>query len=88
MTAAICDLRLGRPYFDRMLDAREADLSDELPADIAALEDYADGTSAELMRLALDVLGTGDPQAEVAAPTLTLPRKRGRELEPASLIEL
>jgi NADH dehydrogenase [ubiquinone] 1 alpha subcomplex assembly factor 6 len=77
LTTAIRDFGLSRPHFDRMIDAREADLSDELPADIAALEDYVDGTSAELMRLALDVLGTGYPQAEVAAPTLTLPRKRG-----------
>ena len=35
------------------------DLADEPPADMAALEAYAEGTSAELIRLALEVLGRG-----------------------------
>ncbi|HTV89591.1 MAG TPA: squalene/phytoene synthase family protein, partial [Stellaceae bacterium] len=50
-----------------MLDARERDLADPSPADIAALEDYADATSGSLVRLALAVLGATDPWACQAA---------------------
>jgi NADH dehydrogenase [ubiquinone] 1 alpha subcomplex assembly factor 6 len=56
LTTAIRDFGLRRPYFDRMIDAREVDLSDGPPADMAALVAYAEGTSAELIRLAVEVL--------------------------------
>src|SRR3546814_11226565 len=48
---------------DRLIDAREADLDDDPPADMAALEEYAEATSAPLVWLALDVLGAADDSA-------------------------
>ena len=46
LTAAIREFALTREHFDRLIDAREADLEDEPPASLAALEDYAEATSA------------------------------------------
>jgi NADH dehydrogenase [ubiquinone] 1 alpha subcomplex assembly factor 6 len=53
----------ARAHFDRLIDARAADLDDVPPANMAALEDYADGTSSRLVLLALEVLGVNDPAA-------------------------
>ena len=47
LTAAIRELALTRAHFDRLIDARESDLEDEPPASLAALEDYAEATSAQ-----------------------------------------
>src|SRR5882724_8411411 len=38
LTAAIQDLPLTREHFSRLIDARESDLGDEPPANLAALE--------------------------------------------------
>jgi NADH dehydrogenase [ubiquinone] 1 alpha subcomplex assembly factor 6 len=57
---------LSRSLFDALLDARERDMSDEAPEDAAALEMYAEGTSASLSLLALEVLGARD-EASMAA---------------------
>ena len=60
---------LPRAPFDRLIDAREADLDGEPPADLAALEAYAEGTAASLFALALSVLGSPadlGPAAEAA----------------------
>lgn len=54
---------LGRDLFDRLINARERDLDPAPPADLAALEAYAANTSANLIELALDVLGTGQIDA-------------------------
>ena len=48
---------LSRTHFDRLIDAREYDLDDQPLPTMAALEDYAEGTSATLNWLALEVLG-------------------------------
>jgi NADH dehydrogenase [ubiquinone] 1 alpha subcomplex assembly factor 6 len=61
LTTVIRDLRLSRDHFDRLIDGRETDLGDEPPASLGALEDYAEATSARLVYLALEVLGTRDP---------------------------
>lgn len=61
---------LTREHFDRLIDAREVDLADEPPADLAALEAYAEGSSARLMLLALEVLGQRQEQARAAALAL------------------
>jgi phytoene synthase len=61
--AAIRDLGLTRDHFDRLIDARESDLEDEPPASLAALEDYAEGTSSRLIYLALEVLQVRDMAA-------------------------
>jgi phytoene synthase len=65
---------LPRAPFDRLLDTREADLDGEPPADLTALEAYAEGTAASLFALTLGVLGLGivdgpsdqEPAAEAA----------------------
>ena len=67
LTTAIRGCGLTRAYFDRLIDTRERDLADEPPADLAALEDYADGTSSPLVQLALEVLGVRRPEAQETA---------------------
>ncbi len=67
LTAAIRDCRLTRAHFDRLIDTRERDLVDEAPADLAALEDYAEGTSAPLVQLALELLAVRRPDADETA---------------------
>jgi len=57
---------LPRAPFDRLIDAREADLEGEPPRDLAALETYAEGTAASLFALALGVLGQPADQALTA----------------------
>jgi len=54
-----------RAHFDRLMESRERDLDDTPFADMAALEDYAEGTSATLILLALEFLGAS--QAGAAA---------------------
>jgi phytoene synthase len=66
LTAAIQDLRLSRDHFDRLIDGRETDMEDERPATLAALEAYAEATSARLVYLALEVLGVHDAAASHA----------------------
>src|SRR5712692_5259193 len=67
LAAVVRDFALTRSHFDRMIDARERDLADEPPATLAALEDYAEGTSATLLYLALEVLGITEASAVAAA---------------------
>ena len=66
LTDAIRDFRLSRAPFDKLIDAREDDLKTEPPETLAALEAYAEGTSASLVLLALEVLGTPSPAARQA----------------------
>ena len=56
-TVAIREHGLSRGHFDRLIDAREQDLADEPPANLAALQDYAEASSAPLIALALEALG-------------------------------
>jgi NADH dehydrogenase [ubiquinone] 1 alpha subcomplex assembly factor 6 len=57
----------AREHFERIIDTRECDLADEPPADMAALEDYAEGTSARLLYLVVEALGVTEPAAVAAA---------------------
>jgi NADH dehydrogenase [ubiquinone] 1 alpha subcomplex assembly factor 6 len=57
LARAVAGRGLPRAPFDRLIDAREADLTHEPPADLTALEAYAEGTAAGLVSLALGVLG-------------------------------
>lgn len=57
LAAAMARFDLDRTQFDRLLDARAADLDDAPPATLAALQDYADATSGALAVLAMAVLG-------------------------------
>lgn len=67
LSAVIREFALSRAYFDRLIDSRERDLVDERPASLPALEDYAESTSAPLVRLAIEALGArGVAVAEVA----------------------
>jgi phytoene synthase len=70
LTAAIRELGLDRADFNRLLDARERDLDPEPPATLVALEDYAEGSSAALVRLALEALGVREPAARAVAQSL------------------
>jgi phytoene synthase len=62
----IRDFGLSRGHFDRLLDSREADMGDEAPTDVEALETYAEGTSARLTALMLEVLGARDEASQAA----------------------
>jgi phytoene synthase len=66
LTAAIRDFALTRAHFDRLIDARETDFEEDPPSDLAALEDYAEATSARLVYLALEILGSHDPTTREA----------------------
>jgi phytoene synthase len=65
--AVIGNFRLSRAPIDRLIDAREHDLDDTPPATLAALLEYAEATSAALVRLALAILGVEDPAADTTA---------------------
>jgi phytoene synthase len=67
LTAAIREHGLSRGHFDRLIDAREQDLADEPPANLAALQDYAEASSAPLIALAVEALGVHAAGLEVIA---------------------
>ena len=67
LSAAIRGRTLTRAGFDRLIDARERDLDDEPPATLGELEAYAEGSSAVLIELALEVLEAATPAAREAA---------------------
>jgi NADH dehydrogenase [ubiquinone] 1 alpha subcomplex assembly factor 6 len=57
LAAAISAHSLERALFERLIEARERDLDSEPPANLAALIDYARGSSSTLVELALQILG-------------------------------
>ncbi len=61
LAGAIARHRLSAALLDRLIDARERDMEPDPPADLAELLDYAEGTSATLVELALEVLGEPPP---------------------------
>lgn len=58
---------IPRAPLDRMIDTRAFDLSEDLPADMAALEEYAEGSAGALSEAMMAVLGGGKPEAVSAA---------------------
>lgn len=64
---AILRRNLPREPFERLLLARERDLDETPVATLAELEAYAEGTSGELMALALVILGAADPALQANA---------------------
>lgn len=60
LSQAVNRYGLERARFDTLLDAREGDLDDAPPPDLAALETYAGATSGTLSALAMRVLGFAD----------------------------
>jgi NADH dehydrogenase [ubiquinone] 1 alpha subcomplex assembly factor 6 len=67
LDAAIRPGRLSREHFMRLIDARQRDLDPEPPANFAALEAYAEASSAPLIVLALEALDAATPPAREAA---------------------
>jgi NADH dehydrogenase [ubiquinone] 1 alpha subcomplex assembly factor 6 len=63
LTAAIRAHGLDRAPFERLIDAREADLDDAPPPSLKALEAYAEASSAPLVFLALAVLDVHEAAA-------------------------
>lgn len=66
LAAAMRRHRLDEAALQRLIDSREADLDDEPPADLAALERYAADSSATLTELALAVLAADGAAARRA----------------------
>ena len=64
LTRAIREFALSRVPFDTLIDTREVDLKTEPPETMAALEAYAEGTSASLVRLAVEVLAPPSPAGQ------------------------
>lgn len=64
---AVAKHRLTRQCFDSLIDARAVDLSDVAPETVDALVRYAEGTSANLIWLALEMLGVRSDAATEAA---------------------
>ena len=61
---------LTRRYFERLIDARQMDLDDTPPENIAALEYYAEESAAPLVSLALEIAGAdADVLTDVARHT-------------------
>ncbi|WP_459853705.1 squalene/phytoene synthase family protein [Dongia sp. agr-C8] len=58
---------LSRVHFERLIDARETEFDDALPADLEALQAYADATSGDLLRLAAESAGIDPGSGETAA---------------------
>ncbi len=58
---------LTRQHFDVLIDARARDLSEDAPESLYALLQYAEGTSATLIWLALEALGIRSNPASEAA---------------------
>jgi phytoene synthase len=58
LAGAIARHALPRDAFERLIDTREQDLAPGPPPSMAALLDYAEGTSSPLVTLALSVLGS------------------------------
>jgi NADH dehydrogenase [ubiquinone] 1 alpha subcomplex assembly factor 6 len=67
LTAVIRERGLSRAHFERLIDSRERDLDSSPPATLADLEDYAEGSSAALIQLALEILGAAAPESATAA---------------------
>jgi len=67
LAEAIRRFGLSRAHFDRLIEARERDLSGESPRTLPALEAYAEESSSPLLLLTLEALGVGDPAAIRAA---------------------
>lgn len=68
LSVTIRSRQLSRGHFDRLVDARESDLSGDVPPPtVATLEAYAEASSAPLIMLALEVLGAATPAAQEAA---------------------
>lgn len=69
---AIAKYNLPREPFETLMYAREFDLEDRLPSDLAGMAAYAEFTSLPLAKLALTVTGEDDKGAKEAATAYAL----------------
>ena len=60
LAETITKYALSREHFEALLDARARDMADDSPQDVMELEAYAEGTSARLTLLGLEVLEARD----------------------------
>lgn len=60
LAGVIARRHLSRAHFDALLEARARDMEENPPADVTDLEVYAEGSSARLTMLALEVLDARD----------------------------
>lgn len=67
LAEAIGAYSLERALFERLINAREADLSDTMPPTLSAFEQYAHETAAPLATLMLWVLGNSSMAVRAAA---------------------
>ncbi len=67
LAALIARRDLTRHHFDRMIDARERDLCEDPPPSLDALCDYAENTATRLLYLQLELTGTRNEAAFLAA---------------------
>ncbi len=67
LARAVAAKGLPRDLLEAVIDARAADLEAEPPADLEALQAYAEGTSTVLLRAALHILGAADAASDEAA---------------------
>jgi NADH dehydrogenase [ubiquinone] 1 alpha subcomplex assembly factor 6 len=67
ISRTIREYRLTHGHFEQLIKARDTDFDAEPPADLAALEAYAEGTSSQLIYLALEILGMHETTMEAAA---------------------
>lgn len=72
LAAVVARHGLAREHFERLIDARTQDLYEVPPADLAALEAYADATSASLASLCLRVLGITDKESLAAGRSVAM----------------
>jgi len=70
LSAANAARRLTPALLDALIDARERDMDPAPPADLAELIAYAEGTSSNLVELALEVLGEPSPAERAAGRTI------------------
>jgi len=63
LAAAVRRCALSRQHFDRLIDAREQDMSPEPPVDLPALVAYADATAGNLGLLAVEILSGTRPSS-------------------------
>ena len=68
---------LDRGAFERLIEAREFDLDGAPPETLAALEDYAEATSAGLVQVALQVLDAPGCETQGGAEAATAGRHMG-----------
>ncbi|MEH6631945.1 MAG: phytoene/squalene synthase family protein [Halopseudomonas aestusnigri] len=55
LSEAIHQFSLEQKLFDKIIDSREFDLDEEVPATLSALEDYVESTSSSLLTAAVEI---------------------------------